>query len=252
MSERRYNDDEVAAIFHAAADDRQLPAKSSSGDDGLTLADLQAIGREVGISADAVASAAIAIDVKRAATQRTFLGLPIGVSRTVELNRRITDDEWELLVVRLREVFHARGRTSSEGSLRQWTNGNLHVLLEPTETGQRLRFGTFNAAAQASIRTGLLSVGAVWVMAVATALNGTVAHAAPMLALVGTIGVGLIANGVLRLPRWAKLRGQQMEALAAGVAASPSKVLPRRRTTEGSNSGTAESRKQVLRSLASG
>jgi hypothetical protein len=232
MSERRYSDDEVTAIFRAAAENGELPAGSSSGDDGLTLAELQAIGREVGISPDDVASAAIAIDVKRAATERTFFGLPIGVARTVELNRRMTDDEWDLLVVRLREVFHARGRTSSEGSLRQWTNGNLHVLLEPTEKGQRLRFGTFNAAAHASIRTGLLSVGAVSVMAVATAMSGTIAHAAPMLTLVGSIGVGLVANGVLRLPRWAKLRGHQMETLAAAVAASSPTSLPPTRNRE--------------------
>jgi hypothetical protein len=218
MGERRYNDDEIAAIFRAAAENRQLPRGSSSGDDGLTLTDLQAIGREVGISADAVASAAIAIDVKRAATQRTFLGLPIGVARTVELNRRMTDDEWELLVVRLREVFHARGTTRSEGSLRQWTNGNLHVLLEPTEKGQRLRFGTYNGAAQASISTGVASLGVAGAVAIATALGGSLGHVAPGLAFLGAIGLGMIANGVLRLPRWAKVRGHQMETLAAGVA----------------------------------
>ena len=221
MRERRYNDEEIAAIFGAAADNRQLPAGSSSGDDGLTLADLQSIGREVGISPDAVASAAIAIDVKRAATQRTFFGLPIGVARTVEINRRMTDEEWELLVVRLREVFQARGRTRAEGSLRQWTNGNLHVLLEPTEKGQRLRFGTFNAAAAASIRTGFMSLAAVGAMVLLTTMKGTIGHAAPALVLMGTVGLGLIANGVFRLPRWAKLRGHQMEALAAGVASSP-------------------------------
>ena len=226
MSERRYNDDEVAAIFRAAADDRQLPAGSSSGDEGLTLTDLQAIGREVGISADAVASAAIAIDVKRAATQRTFLGVPIGVARTVELNRRMTDEEWELLVVRLREVFHARGTTRSEGSLRQWTNGNLHVLLEPTEKGQRIRFGTFNGAAQASISVGFVSLAAAAALTVGTALSGGLGHIIPGAAFLGTVGLGMIASGVLRLPRWAKLRERQMEALATGVATSSPRALP--------------------------
>jgi hypothetical protein len=221
MSERRYNDEEISAIFRVAADDRLLPPGSSSSNDGLTLADLQAIGREVGISPDAVASAAIAIDVKRAATQRTVLGLPIGVARTVELNRRMTDEEWELLVVRLREVFHARGTMRSDGSLRQWTNGNLHVLLEPTEKGQRLRFGTFNGAAQASISIGFTFLGLAGAVAIATALGGSLGHVAPRLAFFGTIGVGMIANGVFRLPRWARLRGHQMEALAAGVARIP-------------------------------
>jgi hypothetical protein len=225
MSERRYTDEETSAIFRAAAEDRQLPPGQSLGDDGLTLAELQAIGREVGISADAVATAATAMDIQREAAQRTILGLPIGVSRTVELNRRMTDHEWELLVVRLREVFRARGATRSDGSLRQWTNGNLHVLLEPTETGQRLRFGTYNAAARASIGSGLMALGMAGVVAIATGISGTLAHAAPTLATFGAIGVAMLANGVLRLPRWARLRGRQMEALAAGVAI-PRDALP--------------------------
>jgi hypothetical protein len=51
---------------------------------------------------------------------RTILGLPIGVARTVNLNRRLTDQEWEHLVVQLREVFNAAGITRSDGSFRQW------------------------------------------------------------------------------------------------------------------------------------
>jgi hypothetical protein len=225
MSERRYNDEETAAIFRAAADDRRLPQGQTSGNDGLTLAQLQAIGGEVGISSDAVASAATAIDIHREATERTFLGLPIAVSRTVDLNRQMTDREWELLVVRLREVFNARGTTRSEGSFRQWTNGNLHVLLEPTEHGQRLRFGTFNRAARMSITSGLMALGMAGVVAVTSAMGGTLVHATPSLGMFGLIGFGMIANGALRLPGWARLRGRQMEALAAGVA-RPSTALP--------------------------
>src|SRR2546425_8392593 len=145
MAEARYNDKEIAAIFRAAADEGpQSPEREVARDEGLTLAELQQIGGEVGISSDAVAQAARAVDVRLGAASRTILGLPIGVSRTVNLNRRLSDEEWERLVVQLREVFNARGRTRSEGSLRQWTNGNLQVLLEPTETGHRLRFGTLH------------------------------------------------------------------------------------------------------------
>ncbi len=62
--------------------------------------------------------ARLAFRVRLGATSRTVLGLPIGVARTVDLNRRLTDEEWERLVVQLREVFNARGRTRTEGSLR--------------------------------------------------------------------------------------------------------------------------------------
>jgi len=187
----------------------------------LTLADLQAIGREVGIASDAVAQAAQALDVRLDAASRTFLGLPIGVARTVNLNRRLSDAEWERLVVQLREVFNARGTTRSEGSLRQWTNGNLQVLLEPTETGHRLRFGTMHGAARASIGAGFAALGVGATIAIVSAIGGTLGVAIPGLAFLAVAGVGMIASGALRLPRWARLRGRQMEALATRVALSP-------------------------------
>src|SRR6185436_16115829 len=127
----------------------------------------------------------------------TFLGLPIGVARTVHLNRRLTDEEWERLVVQLREVFNARGRTRSDGSLRQWTNGNLQVLLEPTETGHRLRFGTVHGAARAAI------------VAISSAVGGHFGEALPGIATMLFGGLGMITSGAVRLPRWARLRQRQ-------------------------------------------
>jgi hypothetical protein len=46
------------------------------------------------------------------------------------------------IVVTLRETFEARGRLQRDGSFRQWTNGNLQALLEPSATGHRLRLST--------------------------------------------------------------------------------------------------------------
>ena len=218
MSDRRYDDKETAAIFRIAAEGQPTPLQPASGDEGLTLADLQQVGREVGISADAVAQAAVTLDVRRGSSQRTLLGLPIGLERTVALDRRLTDDEWERLVVQCREVFHARGVTRSEGTLREWTNGNLQVLLEPTATGHRLRFTTLHGGAVASISAGLAALGVTSALIVATALSGTLGHAVLGVAFLGLVGVGMFANGALRLPRWARLRGRQMEALAAEVA----------------------------------
>jgi len=181
----------------------------------LSLADLQAIGREVGIAPDAVARAAQALEVRRNAVSRTLMGLPIGVERRVTLSRRLTDDEWEQLVGELREVFRARGRTRADGSLRQWTNGNLYVLLEPTATGQRIRLGSLHGGAAASIRLGLVGLGAAAILAVAGALGAQVGNAIPALLAGGAI---LIANGALRVPGWARLRARQMEDLAVRLS----------------------------------
>ena len=156
--------------------------------------------------------------MRRGGESRTILGLPIGVTRTVDLNRRLTDDDWERLVVQLREVFAARGTLRSDGSLRQWTNGNLQVLLEPTETGHRLRFRTVHGAAMASIRAGFFAFGMTAVTAIAAAAGGHFMKGIPGMVVLFLSGAAMFANGALRLPRWARLRQRQMEALAAEVA----------------------------------
>ncbi len=221
MTDRRYNDKEIAAIFRAATEGPFSPQRQVPPEEGLTLADLQAIGREVGISPAAVAQAAQALDIRRETAARTFFGLPIGVARTVNLNRRLTDPEWERLVVQLREVFNARGTTRSDGSLRQWTNGNLQVLLEPTEAGHRLRFRTLHGAARASMGAGLAVFGVTATVAVATAISGHLGDAIPEIVLLLAAGMAMIVNGALRLPGWARLRGRQMDALAAQIASAP-------------------------------
>ena len=218
MAERRYNDKEIAAIFRAASETPPSPQHEVPADEGLTLADLQAIGREVGMAPDAIAHAARGVDVRPVVASRMVLGLPIGVSRTVQLNRRLTDEEWERFVVQLREVFNARGQTRSDGALRQWTNGNLHVLLEPTDTGHRLRFGTVHGAASAWIAGGFAVLGIAAATTAISAFSGALGEAVYGLGVLAVMGTSMIVAGALRLPRWARLRSRQMEALAERVA----------------------------------
>ncbi len=217
MSERRYSEQEIAAIFRAAAEQPETTEPETAAADGLTLAQLQSIGREVGLSPEAIARAAHGVDL-RPVQARSFLGFPLAVTHTVQLQRHLTDDDWDRLVVQLREVFGARGRVRSEGSLRQWSNGNLHVLLEPTDQGHRIRFGTVHGGARAGIAAGLLLFGAAIVTAVATAVSGTLSEAASGIWIMVGVGVIMIANRALRLPAWARIRAQQMAALGERLA----------------------------------
>ena len=212
MTERRYTDDETTAIFHLAAEGSESHALRRSGGDGLTLDELQAIGEEVGISSEAVARAARALEVRKSAVSRRLLGLPIGVERRVALGRRLTDDEWEQLVVELRDVFKARGRMKAEGSLRQWTNGNLYVLLEPTPTGHRIRLGSLHGGAAASLRLGIAGLASAAVLAVASFAGVEVASGVTAMFAWG--GALMVAVGAVRVPGWARLRARQMEDLA--------------------------------------
>ncbi|MDH4351703.1 MAG: hypothetical protein OEW56_11195, partial [Gemmatimonadota bacterium] len=159
MTDRRYSEEEVAAIFERAAEAQQTARRQLPSGEGMTVADLQEIGREVGIPPELVAQAARAIEHRGRPASRTFLGLPIGVGRTIELDRELTDAEWGRLVVDLRETFDARGKVSYEGPFRQWTNGNLQALVEPTPTGHRIRLRTVKGDARSLMTGGLGMLG---------------------------------------------------------------------------------------------
>lgn len=226
MTERRFTEAEVAAIFERATQSPQpghTPVKSG---EGMTLAQLEEIGREVGIAPDAIRDAANVVSHSGLTTSRRVLGLPIGVGRTIELGRKLTDEEWERLVVDLRETFDARGVVRSEGSLRHWSNGNLQALLEPTATGHRVRLRTFKQQAMNFMVAGVITVGISAVTTFAFAPR-MVPVGAPLGGVVGTgllaiAGAALIALGAALLPGWARLRRRQMEDVAARLVAATS------------------------------
>ena len=229
MTERRFNEPEVAAIFERATEAREtLQRQLPSGEGGLTLAELQEIGREVGISSDLIVHAAHMLDQGGRQTSRKWFGLPIGVGRTIELDRKLSEDEWERLVVDLRETFDARGTVRHEGSLRTWSNGNLQALLEPTATGHRLRLRTVKGDARSMIFGGLAMFGAATATLIVTALRGPFSDIGMLsaLSLLGTMGVGMIGMGALRLPGWARRRRQQMEAVAERLALNSTSQTP--------------------------
>lgn len=215
--ERRYTDAEVREILTRATDTRPgLPAGRDQ-EEGLTLAELQDIGTEVGIPADRVARAARALDQPRG-IERT-LGLPMTVGHSLPLDRALSDHEWERLVADLRETFRARGKVRQHGRLREWSNGNLHALVEPTDDGWRLRMGTTKGSARQLLGMGgsLLAIVAVLAVLWMLGLGMDTAELARISAILGTLGVGMGAAGALQLPLWAGRRREQMEGVAARV-----------------------------------
>jgi hypothetical protein len=215
MTARRYGDDEVREIFNLATTggtaDRSLPAESG----GLTLDELQHIGREAGIEPARVAQAAATLDARgKPAPVRRAFGLPIGVSRVVDLPRAPTDREWEQLISEFRTTFGAQGHATSSGGLRDWSQGNLHISIEPTARGEQLRLSTLKDDA---IALNALSV----VMGVMATLMGAVVTAAGkpgkaliVLVMFGGMSLAAFVANVIRLPRWARERERQMEAIA--------------------------------------
>lgn len=223
-TERRYTDDEVAFIMKQASAAQDVPSQAAlPSAEGLTLAQLQEIGAEVGIAPDQVARAAASVGGGRLVPtkRRYLLGLPIGVSRTIDFGRAVSDQEWDQIVVELRETFAARGRVWSEGGLRQWANGNLQALLEPTPAGHRLRLTTRKGNAPGMIAAGALFLGGAAVQMILTALGGGTVTTAGMSALWAGVGAALIASAAVQLPKWARTRAEQMETIAGRTLKQP-------------------------------
>jgi hypothetical protein len=220
-NERRYQDEEVKEILSLAANRAEVGRPVVSDEGGLTLSELQEVGLEVGMDPGRIAEAAFAVDTRRELLpRRTSFGMPISVGRVIELPRAVTDREWELLVAELREIFGARGQVTSHGGVREWTNGNLHAFLEPTETGHRLRLRTHKGGAIALNRLGVagLAMGLILLTMFLTTGPSPVRLELVMMLLVG-MGGGALATNIVSLPRWARDREGQMEYLAGRVEA---------------------------------
>lgn len=218
--ERRYDDEEVRQIFDAAARPGETALSSGSPSDGMTLAELQDIGAEVGLGPERIARAAAALESAGVpAPRRKQLGLPVSVGHVVELPRAPTDHEWDLLVSALRETFGAHGTVSQNGAIREWMNGNLHAYIEPTQSGYRLRLGTLNGRGVALNLGGVVFGSLAAATGVVFALSGRLSGdpTAPiMFAAMAT--VALVMNAI-RLPGWARDREQQMRQIAARAVA---------------------------------
>lgn len=216
--ERRYRENEISEIFErAAAPPKRRAMANPVG--GLTLAELQSIGQEVGVSAQRIAEAAAVVDRRaNVVPSRRDLGMPISVGRVVDVDRAPTDREWALIVAELRRTFNAQGRESSEGEFRSWRNGKLQAHIEPTERGYRFRISTHKTDGAPLNR---IAIGA-WIMGAVAAAPFFLGIAGPDLAgPIALFGSGSAALGynALRLPRWASERERQMDHMLERVTA---------------------------------
>lgn len=215
MGDRRYSDDEVSAIFARATEVRDVEPKALARSEGMSLADLQAIGKEAGISPELIRRAARELDQPAPPPVQTLLGIPIGAAHTVELQRELSDREWELFVVQLRETFDARGKVSSHGSFRQWQNGNLQVLVEPSASGHRVRFRTVRGELRDLFRVGGAMLAAFTLATLLVSFTNP-AKAVKLISILGPLlAVGGVVGGVrlFGIPGWRRMRSEQMKRL---------------------------------------
>ncbi len=125
----------------------------------------------------------------------------------------------------LRETFQASGEVRREGSLREWRNGNLHSLVEPTESGHRLHLCTRKGNAQGRLAGGMIffAMGLFLMLMLAVSRDFMVVMDKTFIvSMFALLGLGSIGITAYQIPRWAEERERQMEAIAARAIARAS------------------------------
>lgn len=217
--QRRYDEKEIAEILErATAEDAVATPSAGGGGSGLTLVQLQEIGSEVGIAPDRIADAARAVGSRDlVGASSTFLGAPRSVSRIVQIDRALDDDEWTRLVVDLRETFGAVGKVKTHGALRSWNNGNLQVHVEPDGDAYRVRMRTQKGSTGPALAIGAFFTFVSVLLLIMTFLGGGEFRDLIIAGAFGVAGVGQLAFARATLPGWALERATQMEGLAERI-----------------------------------
>lgn len=227
---RKYNESEIEAIFSSAARAQETARTSIGESEGLTLEELQRIGREAGITPEFIRRAAAALEMGTPdeSTDR-LVGLPIGVGRSAVVPGPLTDEAWDQLVADLRRTFRATGRTRVDGSLRQWRNGNLRASVEPVADGYRLDISTMNGNLRSGIVGGMVAVVLGLLLTVMHFLSGeTMSDTYRTLVVTAMAVIGLATIAGFRLPGWARERKLQMkDVLERAMERSTAASVPR-------------------------
>ena len=227
MSERTFDDEEVAEILDRAArnpgfsDGVPPPPVSGSGGE-LSLREIQSMGAEVGIPPERIAAAARELIGQQTTGYPELelkLRMPRQLTHRVPLPGPVEGEKWDWLVTLLRTRFGGEGESRTEGGLRSWKLDDVtaHVEPDPLGEGWRLRLTAFHKGAWDGLGVAVFLV-LVGVLTFGFATLLQIAGPAGLLGLGALLaGVGLGAWYRLRLPGWVRRRGAQMQEVADGV-----------------------------------
>ena len=133
--ERRYNEREVAEIVRLATEGKAVPAN-----DGMTLAEIQAVVAELGLDATSVQVAANKVaaglpEVHESGPNFEFL-------RTYD--GEVDDANWEEIVLLMRRKSGTNGEVTVRGTTREWSSsiadlGTFHLTATVKDGRTRVR-----------------------------------------------------------------------------------------------------------------
>jgi hypothetical protein len=162
---RTYSQDEVREIIRRAAESTAEREKLQSDDSGLTMGDLADLATATGIDPRIMMDAARSLDREvEESFEKRLLGMKISAAHAIRVEGPFTGEDWQALVADCRSTFEAKGKVNETSGLREWSNGNLHVLVEPAGNDAIIRMRTVHGAAQRMAGAGMAMTIAVAVM----------------------------------------------------------------------------------------
>ena len=205
---RKFSEEEISRIFEQAAKEQE------EGDDhsGLTLSELQSIGAQSGLDPEAIARAAKKIKlVLRLDPRKRKFKSDVGVGGTAELPGKITSSDWEELLPEIRNEFNAPGKAISDGYRKEWSNGNLKVLIENGREQDRLRLSSVNGRKIAQLRLSATMAILGFFFVIMGAAESEEVFVFAMMTLLAAFATYWLTRRSLK--KWANKREAQMAAI---------------------------------------
>jgi len=198
VTERRYNEDEVALILRNAVDagTEDVPAAASKG---LSLSELKEIGAEVGIDAARLEAAATALDRRDVTQTGTVLRIPATMQLERVVGVRLEKDQLPRLLDVIRQELARQGIVEEVLGGFEWKArggmGGRYVSIRPEGEQTRIRvLGNFRDSVMA-MTLGVGPIAAAGTGALAAALGA----ATPLLILpIAIAGAAAVSLGPLR------------------------------------------------------
>jgi hypothetical protein len=221
---RRYTEQEIRTLFERAAERQEQARRAEAASEaGLSLDELQRIGKSAGIDPEHVAAAAGDLegaDPARAADVRW--GVPAEVRQTRLLSGLVSDEAWEQMVAELRHTYGEAGVAGQVGRVREWRSASgsekdaVHVTITPEGGGSRIAVAQRMENQQNEVREGVVAITAMVIaLAILLFVGDFPAHYPWMIPLgIGGLGYGGFGGYWLWLRRHARRQEEEFRALA--------------------------------------
>lgn len=224
MSKRRYNEQQIGAILQRSGE-IQSGLSPDPDSQGLTLEELQRVASEVGIEPHVVEQAALEVDsgAKGETTNARVL------DHTTD--GPITDEQWEDMVISLRQYSGKPGTSTLQGSTREWTSdtdiGSLSLTAATRNGRTRFRMMGDNSSVSAVGWTLGLTFGFIAVLIMTAILGKKSGLDAWLIALISVMASTLVVSLTALLTKsWQKKTNQAIGKLFAGIIETANTTPP--------------------------